>query len=122
MQRIAQFALEPAAIHPVIRFEMTNRRFYRLSSLEPSALLLGQRLVLAAMDDLHLGIVTIHAPKAQINHDFFGLAPDILQQDARLLQLCRENVTVVGVAGKVFAPTIRPLWWVTAILALTPNS
>ena len=71
MQGIPLLSLEPAAIHPVIRLEVANRWFYRLSSLEPAALLLGQRLVLAAMNDLHLGIVTIDATKAQINHHFF---------------------------------------------------
>ena len=100
MQRIAQLPLKPTAIHPVIRLEMANRRFHRLSSLEPSALLPGQRLVLAAMNDLHPRIVTIHAAKAQINHDFLWLAPDIFEQDARLLELRRENVTIVRVAGK----------------------
>ena len=39
-------------MHPVIRLEMAYCRFCRLSSLDPAALLLGQRLVLAAMDDL----------------------------------------------------------------------
>ena len=52
------------------------------------------------MNDLHPGIVTIDATKSQINHDFLWLALDIFEQDARLLQLRRENVTVVGIAGE----------------------
>ena len=79
---------------------MADRWFLRLSSLEPSALRPGQRLVLAAMNDLHPRIVSINPTKSQINHDLLGFAPDIFEQDARLLQLCRENVTVVRVAGK----------------------
>jgi hypothetical protein len=46
---------------------MTNRRFHRLSSLEPSVLLPSQRLVLAAMNDHHLEIVMIDATKSKIN-------------------------------------------------------
>lgn len=56
------------------------------------------------MKDLHLGIVTIDAAKSQINHHFFRLAPDIFQQDARLLQLRRENVTIVGIARESSCP------------------
>lgn len=100
MQGIAQLPLKPAAIHPVIRLEMANRRLHCLSAPEPSALLPGQRLVLAAMNDLYAGIVTIDAAKSQIYDHFFRLAPDIFEQDARLLQLRRENVTIVRVAGK----------------------
>ena len=76
MQDVTQLALKPTTIHPVIRLEMANCRFHRLSSLEPSALRPGQRLVLAAMNDLHPRIVSINPTKSQINHDLLGLAPD----------------------------------------------
>ena len=74
------------------------------------------------MNDLHPGIVTIHAAKAQINDHLFRRPADIFEQDVGLLELRRENVTIVGLPGKVHAPTIRPPLWVTAMLALTPNS
>ena len=67
MQCIAQLPLKPTTIHSVIRLEVTNRWLHRLSSLEPAALLPGQRLVLAAVNDLYPGIVTIHTAKAQVN-------------------------------------------------------
>ena len=52
------------------------------------------------MNDLHSGIVSIDAAKAQIDDHFLGLAPNIFEQDAGLFQLRREKVTVVGIAGK----------------------
>jgi hypothetical protein len=44
MHRIAQLALEPAAIYPVIRLQMANGRLYSLPALEPPTLLRSQRL------------------------------------------------------------------------------
>lgn len=79
---------------------MADRRFHCLSAPEPATLLLGQRLVLTAMDNLHLGFVTIHTAKIKINHHFFLRAADIFEQDAGLLELYRENMTVVGIAEK----------------------
>src|SRR5512133_246001 len=100
MQCIAYLALEPAAIHPVIRLQMANGRLHSLPTLEPPTLLRSQRLVLAAMDDLHIGIVAIYAAIAQIHYHLFGDAAYIFEQDAGLLQLCRENVAIVRVARK----------------------
>jgi hypothetical protein len=76
---------------------MTNGRLHGLPSLEPSTLLSSQRLVLAAMDDLNVGIATIHTAIAQIHHYLFGNAAHIFERDAGLLQLCCENVAVVRV-------------------------
>ena len=56
------------------------------------------------MNDFHFWIVTIHATKSQINHHLLWLASDIFEQNAGLLQLRRENVTVVGIAGKGSCP------------------
>lgn len=75
MQRIAQLPLKPTTIHPVIRLEMANRRFYRLSSLEPSALLPGQRLVLAAMNDLTID--TLRETKSLQEVRFVVLQPEL---------------------------------------------
>ena len=61
--------------------------------------------------------------KAQINDHLFRRPADIFEQGMLVCsELRRENVTIVGVAGEGPRPTIRLLLWVTAMLALTPNS
>lgn len=53
----------------------------------------------------------IDVTKSPIKDHFFRHAPDILQQDASLLKLRRQNMTIVrvkkGGAGKVLAPSGR---------------
>lgn len=100
MQRIAQLALQPAAIHSAIRFQMPDGRLDGLAALEPAALLAGQRLALAAVDDLHPGVVVIHAPEAQIDDDRLGGLGGVLQEDGGLFQLLAEDVPVVRVPGE----------------------
>jgi hypothetical protein len=95
-----------------------NGRFDRLSAFEPFALPSGERLVLAAMDDLNTGVVGIHAPVAQIDDDLLGPTTDVFKQNRCLLQLRAQNMSVIGLPGKVRAPIIRPLLCVTAMLAL----
>jgi hypothetical protein len=92
MQRIPELPLKPGAIHPVIRLEMANCRLHRLSSLELAALQLGQRLVFAAMNDLDLGIVTIEATKAQINHHFFRLTGSTSSSRMFVCSSCAESM------------------------------
>src|SRR5215831_7946821 len=53
MQRIAGGTLEPAAPQSVILFDVADDRFDCLTALEPLALLLAQRLVLAAVNQFH---------------------------------------------------------------------
>ena len=72
MERIAQLSLEPAAIHPMVRLQVPDGRFNRLSPLEPAPLLSGQRLVLAAMNDLDCRIVLIHPAIAQVDNHLLG--------------------------------------------------
>ena len=100
MQGVAQLALEPAAIRPVNRLEVTNRRLHRLSPLEPAALLPGQRLVLAPVDDLNIGVVFINAAIAQIDNDLLRRLARVLQQNRGLLQLPVEDVSVVRIPRK----------------------
>ena len=57
VQRIAQHALEPATIQPVIRLQMPDRRLHRLAPLQPASLLLTQALVTAPVNDLHTRVV-----------------------------------------------------------------
>ncbi len=72
MERIAQLAFQPASIHPMVRLQMSNGGFDRLSPFEPAPLLLCQRLVLAAMNDLHRRIILIHAAIPQVDNQLFG--------------------------------------------------
>lgn len=79
---------------------MPNSRFHRLPALEPAPLLSAQTLVLAAMNDLHRGVVRIHAPESQVDRRFFRSASHVFQQDCRLLQLGGQKVAVIRIAGK----------------------
>ncbi|KVZ49799.1 hypothetical protein WK57_16665 [Burkholderia ubonensis] len=93
MQRITSRTLEPAAPQSVILFDVTDDRFDRLTSLEPLALLLAQRLVLASMDQFDRPEFGIDAAIAHIGQHRLRLrfAEHTLQQDARLLELCRAR-------------------------------
>jgi hypothetical protein len=66
---------------------VANRRLYRLATFEPPSLLLGQRLVLAAMNDLDLWVVVINASESEVDDDLFGDLADIFEQNPGLLQL-----------------------------------
>ena len=72
MERIAELAFQSAAIHPMVRLQMSNGRLDRLSPLEPASLLFCQRLVLAAMNDLYRRIVLIHPAIAQVDNHLLG--------------------------------------------------
>ena len=100
MQRIAELPRKPAPVHAVIRLQMPNRRFHRLPPLEPAALLPGQRLVLAPVDDLDIGVVFINAAIAQIDNDLLRRLARVLQQNRGLLQLPVEDVSVVRIPRK----------------------
>lgn len=52
------------------------------------------------MNDRHPGIVAIYTTKAQINDHFFRRPANLFEQDAGLLELLREEVTVVRIAGE----------------------
>jgi len=52
------------------------------------------------VNDLDVRIFTIDAAVAQIDEDLLGWFAGIFKQDTGLLQLRRENVTVVRVAGE----------------------
>ena len=52
MQRIAHGALQPAPIHPVIGLRVADQRLDRLAPFQQPLLVVAERLVLAAVDDL----------------------------------------------------------------------
>ena len=61
VQRIAQGALQPASIHPVIGLQVPTGRLERLAPTQPAFLLRTQALIPAAVNDLLVGIVSVHA-------------------------------------------------------------
>ena len=99
MQRITHGALQPAPVHPVIGLRVTDQRLDRLAPFEQALLVVGERLVLAAVDGLHARVVRVHAAVAQIDDHLPGSSPQVLKQVVRLLELGVENVAVVRVAG-----------------------
>lgn len=101
VQRIAQWPRQMATIHAVIGLQMTDPGFDRLSAFQPAALCFGERLGLAAMDDLDAGVVGIDAPVAQIDDHFFGTAADVFEQDGRLLQLFAQGVPMLAQSRNV---------------------
>ena len=123
MQRIAHSTLQPAPIHPVVGLGVADQWLDRLAPLEQALLVIAERLVLAAVDDLHARVVGVHAPVAQVDDDLLGRASQVLQQIGGLLELGAEDVAVVReLPGKLRAPTIKPCLWVTARLTKTANS
>ncbi len=78
MQRIAQRALHPTAIHAVVGLGVADSRFNGLATLEQALFMGTERLVLAPVDDLHAWVVGIDPSVAQIDHHLFGLAPEVL--------------------------------------------
>src|SRR5450830_1052917 len=71
VQRIAQSTLQPTAIHAVIGLQVPNGGFYRCSPYQPLLLFDTQALEFASVNDLLVGVIAVHAAKAQINHDVF---------------------------------------------------
>ena len=98
MQRITQRTLQPTAIHAVIGLQVANGGLHRCSPFEPTRLLLAQALELTPVNDLLVGVVSIHPAKAQINHDVFELDGNVLCQVGGLLQYGAQDMAVVRVA------------------------
>lgn len=97
---ISSGPLQPAALHPVVRLQVSDGRLHSLASFEPSLFCLAHRLDLAPVDDVHarVGRFNLFAPVAQVHHDLLWLDLEVLQQDAALLHLGRQNMAIVGVA------------------------
>jgi hypothetical protein len=122
VQGIAGGAFEPASIHAVITLEVADDRFDGLTSPKGLALVLGQGFELAPVNDLDIGIVLIDPAVAEIDVDRFRGRRDAFEQDRGLFKLCVEGVSIVGIPGKVRAPTMSECEWVVASPVLTPNS
>ena len=98
MQPVACFALEVAAAHAVIGLEVPNDRLDGLAPFEQRSVLLADPLGLASVHDVHIRVLCIHTPVAQINKRRRRLGRAVLHQDRSLLQLLVEGVAVVWVA------------------------
>ena len=85
-------------------------------------LLRGQALELAAVDDLHAGVVGVHAAEPQVDHDLLELDRHVLQQVGRLLQLGAQDVAVVRVAGEGARAQHQAVLVRDHQAPLTPNS
>ena len=66
MQRIAHRALQPATIHAVIRFQVTNGGLNCLAPTQPAFVLCAHTLELAPVNDLFVRVVGVHPTKPQI--------------------------------------------------------
>lgn len=73
-QPVASVAFEMAAVHAVVALEMPDDRLNRLATPEQVSLLLADPFGLALMHDLHLWVVCLHTPIAQIHKRFVDLA------------------------------------------------
>ncbi len=98
VQPVAGFALEVAAIHAVIGLEVADDRLDRLTPLQLLSLLLADPFGLAPVHDVHIRVLCIHAPIAQIDERRRRLDRTVLHQDGRLLQLLSQRVSVIRVA------------------------
>ena len=98
MQRIANCPLQPAPVHPVVGIGVADQRLDCLAPFEQALVFIGERLVLAAVNDLHARVVGIHAPVAKVDDDLLGLASQVLLQIGGLLKLGAEDMAVVRVA------------------------
>lgn len=85
------------AVHPVVRLQVTDDRFDGLSSLEQSALCLGEALVLAPVLDVDPWILVVHTTVAKIDVHVLDRG---IGQNAGLLELLGQFVTVVRIVGE----------------------
>ena len=67
MQPVTPLTFEVAAVHAVIGFEVADDGFDGLAPLELASLLLADPFGLAPVHDVHIRVVRIHTPIAQID-------------------------------------------------------
>lgn len=80
------------------------------------------RLVLAAVDDLRVGVGLHDTASAQIDNDLVGRFAGILQQDRCFRKLLLENVYVIWLARVVACADRQPTSVADGNADLTPNS
>ena len=100
MQRVTTAAAEPAAVHAVVAFGVTDGGLDGLAPLEPLALLFVQRLEFAPVDDLHRCAGCVHTAITQVNDRRGGLDADVSQKRVGVLELFGQRVAVVRIAGE----------------------
>lgn len=98
VQGVAERALQPAAIHTVVRLQVPNGWLYRCSPLEPALLLFAQTLEFSSVNDLFVGVTGVHTTKPQIDHDVFDLEAHVLCRDSCLVSAPRTTVDQCAVA------------------------
>jgi hypothetical protein len=100
VQTVAVCALEVAAIHPVVCFQVADDRLNGLPTFEHLPFLIGLRFELAPVFDVDARISLFYAPVAQVDIDGFRFHAGRLHQDAGLLEMLVQCVAVIRVAGK----------------------
>jgi hypothetical protein len=94
MQPVTNLALQVTAIHPVIGFQVTDDRFYGVTSLDEFALGFAQALGLAAMDDCQARVVSIHTSVAQIDDCRGWSLARVLHENGGLFDLFVQRMPI----------------------------
>ena len=102
MQSVFLRSLEVTAVPAVIGLEVADDRFDRLTTPELASLLLADPFGLAPVHDVHIRLVRIHDPIAQIGERCGWLDCTVLHQDRRRHQSLVQGVAVVRVAVEDF--------------------
>lgn len=88
------------AIYAVIRFQISNGAFDGLAELEQFAFFVSQSFVFAAVLDADTLVLLIHATVVRGNGHIFDRN---VRQNATLLELFSQNVTIVRIVREAFS-------------------
>jgi hypothetical protein len=94
MQPVTNLALQMAAIHSVIGFQVTNDGFDGISALDEFALRTAQALGLTAMNDGQARVVSIHTAVAKIDDRRAWFLARILHENGGLLDLFMQRMPI----------------------------
>lgn len=97
MQSVTLVALEATAIHAVIGVEVADDEFDCLAPPEQLSVLLNDPLGLAPVLDVHIRVIGVHPPVAQIDEIRRWFRMAVLHQDRDLFQLFAQRVTAVRI-------------------------
>ena len=119
IERIAGNTLQPIALQPVFRLQMSDAGLDRGAPFHPSPER-SRRPASASLVHMHRRSARVIV--AAIAHVHMHLANPLPDHALDLFHLLGQRVTIVGVAVKLLAPTSHPPRLVTATLTLLPNS
>ena len=123
VQRIAECGLQSAAVHPVVRLRVPDRRLDRLAPAQPARFAADSGACTCRVNDLLAGVVGAHSAEPRIDHDRLGRDRLVQQQVARLLQHRAQDVAVIRIAGGgLRVPCVSPCLWDKTTALLAPNS